>query len=130
MPNSHAWSRFYLMGYSFSFCTPLLVLAPAVPAPAHLIKKSVYCKHCMQCSHHPQDTLTLLTPLCKTALRRSLLRNAERDFSMVKEKKSHASYVYVCLWGENCLGKMFVNGIPDLPYFGRAFEGYQVHITA
>lgn len=34
------------LGYSFSFCTPLLVLAPAVPAPAPLIKQPVYCKVC------------------------------------------------------------------------------------
>lgn len=46
MPHPHPWSGFHFLGYSFSFCTPLLVFAPAVPAPAHLIKRPVYCKAC------------------------------------------------------------------------------------
>lgn len=116
---------FYFVGYSFSFCTPLLVLAPEVPASAHLIKKPVYCKECTQRSHHPQDTLTLLTPLCKTPLRRGLLRNAEKHFSTMEKKKALQVMFRCVCGGKTVQENKFVNGLHGFSLFGKAFEGYQ-----
>lgn len=128
MPHSHPWSGFNFLGYSFFFFffpTPSLVLTPAVPAPAHLIKNSVCCK-----ARTVQPSSTKHSDLAHSIMQNSSEEKPSgkcrsRFFHDDKKKRSLQG-MFRCVGGGKLFKKkkkQFVKGFHDVSDLGQASEG-------